>query len=52
MQLAQIELALVAAMFFRNFQDAHVGQSMQDEDMIVDDLFILSPSGHKCMVIV
>lgn len=51
MQLAQMELALVAAVFFREYPNARIAPSTRDEDMIAEDMFILSPRKHKCMII-
>jgi hypothetical protein len=52
MHLAQIELALVAASFFRDLNNVELAPSMQDKDMIAEDVFILTPRGHRCMVVV
>jgi hypothetical protein len=49
--LAQIELALAAAVFFRECSNAQVAPSMKDGDMEPIDLFVVSPRGQRCMVI-
>jgi hypothetical protein len=50
MQLAQMEVALAAAIFFRECPNAALGPSMRDKDMDLEDKFVVSPRGHKCMV--
>ncbi|RDL40157.1 uncharacterized protein BP5553_00136 [Venustampulla echinocandica] len=49
--LAQIELALSITAFLRKCPNARVASSMTDFDMEIEDNFVMSPKGHKCMVI-
>ncbi|KAF4618992.1 hypothetical protein G7Y89_g14855 [Cudoniella acicularis] len=50
-QLAQMELALSAAMLFREFHNVRIAPSMTEQDMIVEDHFAMSPKGHNFMVV-
>ena len=50
--LAQIELALAATVFFRECPHAQVAPSMGDDDMEPSDLFVVGPRGQKCTVVI
>jgi hypothetical protein len=47
-----MEIALTTAIFFRECPNARIGDSMKDEDMEMEDLFVTTPRGHKCKVLV
>jgi len=49
--LAQIELSLAVAVFFRECPHAQIAPSMRDDDMEPSDLFVVGPKGQKCRVI-
>ena len=51
-QLALMEIALTIATFFREFPNARIGDSMKDEDMEMEDIFVTTPRGHKCRVLI
>jgi cytochrome P450 len=50
-QLAQIELALAATLFFREFPCAAISSIMTEKDMELEDKFVMNPRGQKCLVI-
>lgn len=52
MQLAQIELAVAATFFFREFPNAKISSVMREKDMELEDRFVMNPRGQKCMIIV
>lgn len=52
MQLAQIELAVAAAFFFREFPDAKISALMTEKDMEIEDRFVMNPRGKKCLVVI
>lgn len=50
--LAEIELRLATALFFREFPHANVStiEGMNDEDMDPQVFFLLSPKGKRCLI--
>jgi hypothetical protein len=50
--LAEIELRLATALFFRAFPAATVStlEDMNDEDMDPQIFFLLSPKGKRCLI--
>jgi hypothetical protein len=51
MNLALMEVALTAALFFREFPHAVIAPSTTEEEMEVEDVFVMTPRGHKCMIV-
>jgi hypothetical protein len=45
-----MELALVAALFIREFPNAEVAIVMTERDMELQDQFVMKPRGRKCLV--
>ncbi|KAE8391491.1 cytochrome P450 [Aspergillus alliaceus] len=52
MHLARMELRLATALFFRAFPRAKVStkEGMNDEDMRMKSYFLMTPSGHRCLI--
>lgn len=52
LHLAYIEIKLAVAHFFRAFPDATVSsaEGMSDQDMEPTLFFLMSPSGHRCLI--
>jgi cytochrome P450 len=50
-QLAQMELAVTAALFIREFPNAKVSSIMTERDMELEDKFVMNPKGQKCLVV-
>ena len=50
--LAEIELRLATALFFRTFPQAEVStlDGMHDRDMDPQIFFLLSPKGKRCLI--
>ncbi|KAI1047008.1 hypothetical protein LB505_013600 [Fusarium chuoi] len=50
LHLAWMELRLGAALFFRECRGATLSPEMTDEMMEMENRFLISPKGHKCIV--
>ena len=50
-QLALMELAVVAALFVREFPNAKISGVMTENDMELEDKFVMNPRGQKCVVV-
>ncbi|KAH7075574.1 cytochrome P450 [Paraphoma chrysanthemicola] len=50
LHLANMELRLGTALFFRQCRGARLGENMKDEMMEMDNRFLISPKGHCCYV--
>jgi hypothetical protein len=51
MQLAQIELSVLATLFFRESPNAKISSVMTEKDMKLEDRFVMNPRGRKCLVV-
>jgi hypothetical protein len=47
-----MEMAMAITIFFRAFPNVRIGDSMKDEDMEMDDVFVTALRGYKCKVVV
>lgn len=52
MNLADMELRLATAAFFREFIGAKLAASTTSEGMEVDNIFLIEPRGHACKVVI
>lgn len=48
--LANMELRLATALFFRHCQGARLSECMSDDMMEMENLFLIAPKGHCCYV--
>ncbi|KAF2169453.1 hypothetical protein M409DRAFT_65111 [Zasmidium cellare ATCC 36951] len=51
MHLADMELRMATAAFFREFRGAKLAASTTPESMEVDNTFLIEPHGHACRVV-
>lgn len=51
MHLADMELRLATAAFFREFKGAKLATSTTPESMEVDNIALIEPHGHACKVV-
>ena len=50
-KLALMELALVAALFVREFPNAKISEVMAESNMELEDRFVMNPRGRRCLVV-
>lgn len=48
--LAMMELQVGSATFFKRFPNARVLDDFSDEEMEMENFFLVAPKGHKCLV--
>ena len=49
--LADMELRLATAAFFRAFKGAKLAASTTDASMQMDNVFLIEPHGHECKIV-